>query len=104
MQPFEKDARTYGGYLSDSVYTLLAQSTLPRETNVANAIARMAQMPRIIEEAKRSLTHPAKPILETAIRQNAARSIFIRVTFSNWRAIRRKKINWPRRHQKLWRC
>ena len=71
MQPFEKDARTYGGYLSDSVYTLLAQSTLPRETNVANAIARMAQMPRIVEEAKRSLTHPAKPILETAIRQNS---------------------------------
>jgi len=57
--------------LSDSVYMLLAQSTLPRETNVANAIARMGQMPRIVEEAKRSLTHPAKPILETAIRQNA---------------------------------
>jgi uncharacterized protein (DUF885 family) len=71
MQPFERDPRTYGGYLSDSVYTLLAQSTLPRETNVANAIARMAQMPRIVEEAKRSLTHPAKPILETAIRQNS---------------------------------
>jgi uncharacterized protein (DUF885 family) len=70
MQPFEKDPRTYGGYLSDSVYTLLAQSTQPRETNVANAIARMSQMPRIVEEAKRSLTHPAKPILETAIRQN----------------------------------
>ena len=71
MHPFERDARTYGGYLSDSVYMLLAQSTLPRETNVANAIARMGQMPRIVEEAKRSLTHPAKPILETAIRQNA---------------------------------
>ena len=70
MRPFEKDPRTYGGYLSDSVYTLLAQSTQPKETNVANAIARMAQMPKIVEEAKRSLTHPAKPILETAIRQN----------------------------------
>jgi len=64
MRPFEKDARTYGAYLSDSVYMLLAQSTLPKETNVANAIARMAQMPRIIAEAERSLTHPAKPILE----------------------------------------
>jgi hypothetical protein len=70
MRPFEKDARTYGAYLSDSVYMLLAQSTQPKETNVANAIARMAQMPRIITEAERSLTHPAKPILETAIRQN----------------------------------
>lgn len=71
LKPFERDPRTYGAYLSDSVYMLLAQSTLPRETNVSNAIARMAQMPRIVEEAKRSLTHPAKPILETAIRQNA---------------------------------
>jgi len=70
LRPFEKDARTYGSYLSDSVYMLLAQSTQPKETNVANAIARMAQMPKIVEEAKRSLTHPAKPILETAIRQN----------------------------------
>ncbi len=70
MRPFERDARTYGAYLSDSVYMLLAQSTQPKETNVANAIARMAQMPRIIAEAKQSLTHPAKPILETAIRQN----------------------------------
>jgi len=70
MRPFERDPRTYGGYLSDSVYLLLAQSTEPKETNISNAIARMAQMPRIIAEAERSLTHPAKPILETAIRQN----------------------------------
>jgi uncharacterized protein (DUF885 family) len=71
MRPFEKDARTYGSYLSDCVYLLLAQSTQPKETNVANAIARMAQMPRIVAEAKRSLKHPVRPILETAIRQNA---------------------------------
>jgi uncharacterized protein (DUF885 family) len=71
MLPFEQDPRVYGGYLNDSVYLLLAQSTQPHETNIANAIARMAQMPRIIAEAKRSLTHPSKPILETAIRQNA---------------------------------
>jgi len=70
LRPFEQDPRVYGGYLNDSVYLLLAQSTQPHETNVANAIARMAQMPRIIAEAKRSLTHPSKPILETAIRQN----------------------------------
>lgn len=69
--PFAEDARTYGNYLSDSVYLLLAQSTLPQEMNISNALARMAQFPRIIAEAKRSLTRPARPILETAIRQNA---------------------------------
>jgi len=71
MRPFERDPRTYGGYLSDSVYLLLAQSTQPKEINISNAIARIAQLPRIVAEAKRSLKHPAKPILETAIRQNA---------------------------------
>ena len=71
VQPFERDPRTYGSYLNDGVYLLLTKSTQPKETNVVNAIARMAQMPRIIAEAERSLTHPSKPILETAIRQNA---------------------------------
>lgn len=70
-KPFEEDPRTYGNYLNDSVYLLLTQSSLPKETNISNAIARMAEMPRVIAEAKRSLTHPSKPILETAIRQNA---------------------------------
>lgn len=69
-RPFEEDPRTYGRYLNDSVYLLVAQSTLPKETNIANAIARMDQMPRIIAEAEKSLTHPSRPILETAIRQN----------------------------------
>ncbi len=69
-KPFAEDPRTYGRYLNDSVYLLVAQSTLPKETNIANAIARMDQMPRIIAEAEKSLTHPSRPILETAIRQN----------------------------------
>ena len=68
--PFEEDPRTYGGYINDSVYLLLAQSTLPKETNVSNCLARMAEIPRIIAVAKTTLTHPPKPILETAIRQN----------------------------------
>jgi uncharacterized protein (DUF885 family) len=69
-RPFEDDPRTYGNYLNDSIYLLLTQSTLPKETNVANCIARMAEMPRIMATAKATMTHPPKPILETAIRQN----------------------------------
>lgn len=68
--PFEEDPRTYGDYINDSVYLLLTQSTRPRETNIANCIARMAQIPRVVAVAKETLTHPPKPILETAIRQN----------------------------------
>ncbi len=70
IHPFEEDPRVYGRYISDSVYLLLAQSTLPRETNIVNCLARMEQMPRIITAAKANLRHPSRPLLETAIRQN----------------------------------
>jgi uncharacterized protein (DUF885 family) len=43
---------------------------LPRETNVANAIARMAQIPRVIEAARANLRNPPRTHTETAIRQN----------------------------------
>ena len=44
--PFEKDPRVYNDYINDSIYLLLTQSTLPKETNIANCIARMGQIPR----------------------------------------------------------
>ncbi len=83
-RPFEEDPRTYGRYLNDSVYLLVAQSTQPKETNIANAIARMAQMPRIIAEAEKSLTHPSRPILETAIRQNLGAINFYETDLFNY--------------------
>lgn len=69
-KPFEEDPRVYGGYISDSIYALFSQSTLPKETNVTNAIARMRRIPAVIDVAQRTLRNPPKPILETAIRQN----------------------------------
>lgn len=70
FKPFEEDPRAYGSCITGSVYNLLAKSTLPQETNIANSIARMAFIPKIVEIAKQTLTHPPKPILETAILQN----------------------------------
>ena len=69
-RPFEEDPRVYGTYVSDSVYSLLAQSTRPKEENIRNAIARMRKIPAILDEAERTLSHPPRSILETAIRQN----------------------------------
>jgi len=68
--PYETDPRVYNGYINDSIYLLLAQSSLPRETNVANCIARMALIPRVVETAKRTLKNPCRVHTETAIRQN----------------------------------
>jgi uncharacterized protein (DUF885 family) len=67
---FEEDPRTYGGYINDSIYSLLTQSTLPKETNISNAIARMAKIPAVVTAARANLTHPPKQLTETAIRQN----------------------------------
>ena len=69
-RPFQEDPRTYGSYLSDSVYTLLTQSTLPKETNIRNAIARIAEIPRIVKTAQETLRDSPPSILETAIQQN----------------------------------
>jgi uncharacterized protein (DUF885 family) len=69
-RPFEEDPRTYGDYINDSVYLLLTQSTLPTETNLANCISRMKEIPRIVATARATLTRPPKSVLETAIRQN----------------------------------
>ncbi len=69
-RPFQEDPRTYGSYISDSVYTLLIQSTLPKETNVGNAIARIKEIPRIVRSARETLRDSPPSILETAILQN----------------------------------
>ena len=69
FRPFEDDPRIYGDYLTESVYLLLTQSSLPRETNVRNALARMAEIPRIAETARRTIGRPPRVKVETAVRQ-----------------------------------
>jgi uncharacterized protein (DUF885 family) len=68
--PFATNPRLYNEFISDSVYLLLTQSRLPKETNVANAIARMKHIPNLVAAAKQNLKNPPKAVLETASRQN----------------------------------
>ncbi len=69
-RPFEEDPRVYGSYISDGIYSLLVQSTLPKETNLTHVIARLGKIPSIIAQARATLRNPPKSVLETAIRQN----------------------------------
>lgn len=69
-RPFEEDPRVYSEYINDSVYLLLNQSSLPHETNVANCIARMAQIPNVLAAARENLRRPPRVHTETALRQN----------------------------------
>ena len=70
LRPFEQDPRSYTSYIGDSVYLLLEQSTLPKETNLSNAIVRMRQIPKVIAAAQANLRNPPRQLLDTAIRQN----------------------------------
>ena len=70
FDPFVSDPRSYNECLSGSVFSLLTQSTLPRETNVANAIARIRQVPKVIAAARQNLQNPQRVCVETAIQQN----------------------------------
>lgn len=69
-QPYATNPRIYTDYIGDSVFLLLAQSRLPKETNLANALARMRLIPAIVAAAKQNLTNPPRVVLETALRQN----------------------------------
>lgn len=68
--PWSGDPRTWNEYISESVYLLFAQSTLPRERNVRNAIARVAAIPKVVAEARAALKAPPRVWVETAIKQN----------------------------------
>lgn len=67
---FENDPRIYGEYISDGIFLLFTQSTLPRERNVANAAKRMAFIPKVVAAAKASLKNPPRILTEVAIKRN----------------------------------
>jgi uncharacterized protein (DUF885 family) len=70
FQPFEDDPRVYNDYLTNSVYLLFTQSTLPREQNVRNAASRIRFVPGVVAVAKSCLRRPPRQFVETAIAQN----------------------------------
>jgi uncharacterized protein (DUF885 family) len=67
---FEYDPRIYGEYISDSVFLLFTQSTLPRERNAANAAKRITFIPKIVAAARASLKNPPRILTEVAIKRN----------------------------------
>jgi len=70
FDPYVTDPRVYSQYISGAVYDLLAQSSLPHEVNVSNAIARIRQLPTVCAAARVNLQNPPSVCVETAIKQN----------------------------------
>jgi uncharacterized protein (DUF885 family) len=67
---FEYDPRVYGEYVSDSVFLLFTQSTLPRERNVQNAAKRIGFIPKVLAAAKAGLKNPPRVLTEIAVKRN----------------------------------
>lgn len=67
---FVTDPRTYNQFISGTIFDLLAQSSLPQEVNVSNAIARIRQVPGVLAAARQNLVNPPRVYVETAIKQN----------------------------------
>ena len=78
FKPFENDPRVYGDYLTESVYLLFVQSTRPKAENLKNALARMAEVPRVVATARRTIKDPPSVVTETAIRQTKGAIAFYR--------------------------
>ncbi|MGL6075008.1 MAG: DUF885 domain-containing protein [Fimbriiglobus sp.] len=66
---FANDPRVYINYISDSVFSLFTQSTLPRGRNVANAARRITYIPKIVAAAKLSIKNPPRILTEIAIKR-----------------------------------
>lgn len=71
FKPFEDDPRIYGDYLTESIYLLLTQSTLPKVDNLAHALARMERIPAVVEIARATIKNPPRVKVETAIKQTS---------------------------------
>jgi uncharacterized protein (DUF885 family) len=68
-KPFEDDPRAYIEYISDGVYLLFTQSTLPRDQTIRNAASRIQAIPKVVAAARQSLRNPPRQLTETAIKQ-----------------------------------
>jgi uncharacterized protein (DUF885 family) len=66
---FANDPRIYLTYASDSVFTILTQSTLPRHRNVENAAQRISKIPNVVAAAMRSIGNPPAVLTEIAIKR-----------------------------------
>jgi uncharacterized protein (DUF885 family) len=78
FREFENDPRVYGEYLTESIYVLLTQSSLPKAVNLKNSLARMEKIPRIVDVARSTLRNPPRVKVETAIRQTEGAIHFYR--------------------------
>lgn len=75
-KPWQFDPRGYTNIATDCAYALLTQSTLPKEQNIVNVIARVKQVPAMIAQARLILKNPTQVHTTTAITQTRGAVMF----------------------------
>jgi uncharacterized protein (DUF885 family) len=69
-RPYETNPLVYNEAITGSIYTMLTQSTTPKERNIRLAAERIAFVPRVVAAAKASLKDPPRIWVEVAIQRN----------------------------------
>lgn len=74
LAPLDTDPRSYNEYTTDSTYLLVTQTTLPKAAVNKACLARIREIPRLLEQARanlgvKSAKPPVRVFVETAIRQ-----------------------------------
>ena len=75
LAPLDTDPRSYNEFTTDSTYLLVTQTTLPKAAVTKACLARIREVPRLLEQAranlgaKKSSRPPVRVFVETAIRQ-----------------------------------
>jgi uncharacterized protein (DUF885 family) len=67
---YENNPLFYNEVITDSVFLLLTQSSLPREQNVKNAASRIEHISAVLAAARQSLSHPPEIYSKQAIERN----------------------------------
>ncbi len=69
LRPFEKDPLLYSSLITNPVYNLLKRDFAPLDERVRNAVARMREVPRLLDQARANLKAPPRAHVEVAIRR-----------------------------------
>ncbi len=74
LAPLDTDPRSYNEYTTDSTYLLVTQTTLPKAAVTKACLARIREIPRLLDQARANLAakggkSPVRVFVETAIRQ-----------------------------------
>lgn len=78
LKEWKRNPLLYNCIADESIYSLIRRNFAPWDERLANVIARLRQIPRLMKQAKDNLDNPPRIYTETAIKQNRVTITLIR--------------------------